>query len=42
VAGVLTYPHLKRLPVNYSGAIVLSFKGLTAAGTISDFHTIPY
>jgi hypothetical protein len=45
LAGLLTYPCLKRLPVDKNEQWQDCFKllkGLTAAGTISDLHAIPY
>ena len=47
LAGLLTYPSPERLPVltmqrQWLDECSCVLKGLTAAGTISDFHAIPY
>jgi len=42
LAGILTFFFLDRLPVLNSGIVVKKLAKITAAGTVLDFHKIPY
>ncbi len=45
-AGLLTFPDLASFPPQCIGAVekdmTNSFNGITAAGTVPDFHRIPF
>lgn len=46
MAGLLTFPDLMSFPFRNSGTVdnelIKSLNGITAAGTVPDFHRIPF